>query len=173
MAESESVPIADLALKAVQEFRRHGEQGAYRLVSFLGRALDCQWGTYWAVDPQAQRLRPLQWWSSEALATQRFRRDTVVRELALNEGVPGQVWKTGLSLCSDDIIAVMSLPRSLYAKAMGMQSGLWIPVRSDEVTYGVVELLRRVSWPFDRLFVTEMDRLGRELGQACERGAKP
>lgn len=172
MPDSEPVPITDHVIRAVQEFRRHGEQGAYRLIAYLGRAFDCQWGAYWAVDPQAQRLRPLQWWSPEALASQRFRRDTVVRELALNEGVPGQVWKTGLSLCSDDIIAVMSLPRSLYAKAMGMQSGLWIPIRGDRTTYGVIELLRRMTWALEPPPISEMDRLGRELGQACERGAK-
>lgn len=172
MPDSESAPSADLALRAAQEFLRQGEAGALRLIAFLGRALDCQWGTLWGVDPRGQRLLPLQWWTPEALAAQRFRRDTVARELAFNEGVPGQVWKTGATRVSDDIVGVMSLPRSLYAKAMGMQSGLWIPIRSNEATFGVIELLRRVRWSPGPSFLAEMDRLGRELGQACERGAK-
>jgi hypothetical protein len=139
------------------------------LITFLCRWFDCQWGTCWHVDAKKLLLTPACCWNNESLRVEKLRRHTDGRRLALGEGTAGLVWRTGVPVCTSDLVRDMCLPRSLDAGAAGLRGGIWFPICSEITTYAVVELLGQHYWVCDERFIGELKTLGLELGRGWAR----
>ena len=108
----------------------------------LARIFNCQWATYWVVEPQLKKLMCCMNWKDPKINLEILHAETKTRQLALNEGVPGQVWGSKKVFLSDDLEMEMALPRSIYAYEAGLRHGIWIPVvYNGQPVYGVIELL--------------------------------
>lgn len=129
----------------------------------LAAALDCDWATYWKVDAVAMTLRAAVVWSKPGLQTASLQSNTVGRRLSLSEGTAGHVWRSRHSIWTTELVRDMCLPRSLDARAAGMQGGIWIPVQTDAEVFGVVEMLGAKIPPPRRSLLAAADRLGLEL----------
>lgn len=88
------------------------------------------------------------------------------RSLTRSECAAGDVCQTAEPVRTDHIIRDMRPPRSLDATE-GLRGGVWLPTRSDTVTFNVGELLGRHYGPSAERFLGELKTLGRELGIAC------
>jgi hypothetical protein len=137
------------------------------LIPFFCAWFDCQWGTYWHVDSTKLLLTPAFCWGNESVRAEKLRRDTATRSLTLSEGTAGHVWQKGIPICTDNLVRDMCLPRSLDASESGLRGGIWFPIRTEQRTYAVVELLGRHSWKRDERFIEALTVLGFELGKVC------
>jgi hypothetical protein len=141
---------------------------ASELLKLLAGASGSEWGTYWQVDSAALLLRPISTWSPESLPRPLLERDTRSRTLSLSEGNAGHVWRSQKPIWTTDLIKDMCLPRSLDAAASGLHGGIWFALKSDQVVYGVVELLgTRLPQP-DMDALLALERLGIRLGNWIE-----
>lgn len=171
----ESSPGQHLArlLKRTLESSKDIESAAPALLEAIAKRFDCQWGTYWKVDFDRRVLRPIAMWNDKATALSPLVVHTRTRVFTLNEGVAGQVWKSGKPICTSDLIRDMCLPRSLSAKTAELSGGIWFPVRADQTTYGVIELLAKHSWPKSQQLIDELASVGDFIGASLPERRKP
>ena len=135
------------------------------LLEVIAKSFHCQWATYWKVDSDQRALRVSANWSENPKAVARLLLDTQTRVLTLSEGAAGHVWKSGKPVCTSDLIRDMCLPRSLDAKSAGLSGGIWFPVRAEQVTHGIIELLGKHSWPHDEQFLDQLVIIGGFIGE--------
>jgi GAF domain-containing protein len=149
----------------------HAEKAAEEMLETLASALGCEWGTYWEVDGEAMRLRAMATWSVPGLPAEKVDRlamDTRSRSLSLSEGNAGLVWRSRKPLWTVDLVRGMCLPRSLEARELHLQGGIWFAIKTETTVYGVVELLgQEVPEPNDEL-LAGIELLGIRLGHAFE-----
>lgn len=167
--KTKSLQFAKLTESAVGILNKVADpkSAAPELIPFLCGWFDCQWGTYWHVDSTKLLLTPAFCWNNELCRADKLRRDTDARSLTLSEGTAGHVWRMGNPVCTENLVRDMCLPRSLDASEAGLWGGIWFPIRNDQATYAIIELLGRHYWNCDERFMGELTRLGAELGGVC------
>ena len=138
------------------------------LLEMLAQWFNCQWATYWKVDSKDLVLRAVATWTEETIATDSLLKDTTSRTLALGEGTAGQVWRSGIPVCTSDLIQDMCLPRSLDARAAGLTGGIWFPICAGEETWAVVELLGKHYWKTDPRLIDQLRLLGESIGKSLQ-----
>jgi hypothetical protein len=152
------------ALREILERVHDIDTAGCPVLAALARAFAVQWATYWKVDVDARKLHALATWTENPRRLERLLRDTKTRTLALSEGAPGHVWRSGRPLCTSDLIRDMCLPRSLNAQEAGCTTGIWFPVQANETTLGVIELLGKDSWPDTQQFLDQLVTIGNFIG---------
>ena len=138
------------------------------VLEVLAHAANCEWAMYWKVDGAQHVLRPAATWRAPTVASPQLERDTAGRMLTLSEGTAGHVWRTRKPIWTTDLVRDMCLPRSLDAKYAGLAGGIWFAVKTDEVVYGVIELLGRDVAPSGEALLVEIEHLGILLGRAVQ-----
>ncbi len=132
----------------------------------LSNVFNCQWATYWVVDPQIKKLNCCMNWKDSEINVDILYAETKTRQLTLNEGVPGQVWGSKKVFLSDDLEMEMALPRSIYAHEAGLRHGIWIPVvYNGQPVYGVIELLSVQKPVISQEIVSLLAQFGFEIGK--------
>lgn len=145
------------------------DQVASDILEELGKAFLCDWGTYWKVDPTTLTLIPAAIWSLSPLSTNRLIKDTQNRHLTLSEGNAGHVWRSKTPFYTTDLVKDMCLPRSLDALEAGLQGGLWFALKTEQVVYGVLELLGKNLPPITPEVLLNIEILGLKLGEKIEK----
>jgi len=146
------------------------EKAAPKLIELVATALNCDWGTFWSVDPKAQVLRPGAIWIRRSGPDMRaLEKDTRGRVLSMSEGTAGHVWRSGKAVWSTDIVKDMCLPRSLDAHTAGLSGGIWFSVMTPTRVYGIFECLGTKLPGAGADVLEELERLGRKMGKELER----
>jgi GAF domain-containing protein len=144
------------------------ESVAPQILEELGRALRCEWGTYWQVSEQFLRLEPLLTWVEQGFAAPNLERDTKGRTLSTSEGTAGHVWRSRKPVWTLDLIKDMCLPRSLDANRSGLTGGIWFALKTEDRVFGIIELLgRHVTPPTEELLV-DIESFGFRLGHLLQ-----
>jgi hypothetical protein len=156
--------LTELLKEVLESFEDIGS-AVPAVLAILATRLDGSWAAYWKVDSDAHVLRAITTWSENPTVLRPLSRDTQSHDLALSEGVPGQVWRSGKPNSSSNLIRDMCLPRSIAAQSGGLSAGIWFPVRADHETHGVMELLGKQPWPNDREFHEQLTILGELIGE--------
>jgi hypothetical protein len=152
-------------LAEAMESSKDIDSAAPALLEIFARSFHCQWATYWKVDSDQLVLRAIATWCEDPTALAHLLLDTKTRALAMSEGAAGHVWRSGKPICTSDLIRDMCLPRSLEAKSGDLSGGIWFPVRAQQVTHGIIELLGRHSWPNDEQFLDQLVIIGGFIGE--------
>jgi len=152
-------------LTEAMESSKDIDSAAPALLEVIAKSFHCQWATYWKVDSDRRVLRAIATWTENSAVLTPLLLDTQTRALTLSEGAAGQVWRSGKPICTSDLVRDMCLPRSLDAKSAGLSGGIWFPVRADQVTYGIIELLGKQSWPNDQQFLDQLLIIGEFIGE--------
>jgi len=139
-------------------------QVSQKTLEELGRALHCQWGTYWSVSAELQQLRPFVTWTEQGLNAPDLNRNTKNRTLSLSEGTAGHVWRSKKPVWTLDLIQDMCLPRSLDATKSGLTGGIWFAVRTEDTVYAVIELLGHNVIPPSQELILGIESFGIHLG---------
>lgn len=142
-----------------------GDVGVSALKSLAG-LINCEWATYWKVDPLSQSLKPFCYWASDPSRVVRLEQHTVTRALSLSEGTAGQVWRNQKLVWSQNIVGDMCLPRSLDATAAGFSAGIWFAVQTPHAVYGVVELLGKNIPSGTDAWKIIVERIGFAMGES-------
>jgi hypothetical protein len=138
------------------------------LLKRLGVDLGCDWGTVWKVDTVHHQLCPFATWSSPSYEAPALMRDTRRRNLSLSEGNAGHVWRSQKPIWTVDLVRDMCIPRSLDAIDAGLRGGIWFAIKTERVTYGVIELLGHDLPPPTAELLAGVEILGIRLGEAVE-----
>lgn len=159
---------------AARLFQKSNVQGAPppEFIKALAGSLKCSWGTYWKVNPATNKLRSVTIWSSLSTDTKKLDEKTKSKNLALNEGTAGQVWRTRKPFWTTNLIQDMCIPRSLGAEESGLDSGLWFAIKTGEIVYGVVELLGKGLPERNAETLLLIEQMGIELGQIIQLTSK-
>jgi hypothetical protein len=139
-----------------------------RTLAMISEAFHCQWATYWKVNTTDSCLEPVAVWRQRQLAGEALGRHTHERRLSLNEGTAGHVWRSGKPVWSTKIVFDMCLPRSLDAKAAGLNNGVWFALKSDATVYGIVELLGDGLEEATQEALLAVEQFGASLGRLIE-----
>jgi hypothetical protein len=138
------------------------------LLEAIALAVRCEWAVFWEVHPAGKFLYAAVLWKDSQIAAQDLEQDTYARQLTMSEGAAGQVWRSRKPTWTTDIVRDMCLPRSLHAKQAGLQGGVWIPLKTVNAVYGVLELLGRHPVPARADTVVAVERLAVSLGCLME-----
>jgi sigma-B regulation protein RsbU (phosphoserine phosphatase) len=168
MTSTKSLQFAQLTKLTVEIVQRFSDlrSAGPELTRFLCQWFDCEWGTYWHVDENKDRLIAIFTWNKDSMPAQKLKSDTQSKSLGMSEGTPGQVWRSGRPVCTNDVVLGLCLPRSLDANAIGLRGGIWFPIRMKKRTFAVIEMLGQHYWSCDQRFVDELALLGFALGNA-------
>ena len=92
---------------------KHVEEVAPAVLELLAHAAGSERATYWTVDPELLRLRPIATWSAVALDALARERDVRQRTGSLGSGNAGHVWRNRKPLWSSSLVLDSTLPPSL------------------------------------------------------------
>jgi GAF domain len=134
------------------------------LLEEMALVFKCEWATFWQANLGRGFLYAAVVWTDGHIAAQRLEEDTYRRQLTASEGTAGHVWRTRKPIWTMDIIRDMCLPRSLDAKQAGLRGGVWIPLKTVDVVYGVIELLGHNPLPASEETIMEVEQLAVSLG---------
>ena len=159
--------LSDSALDGIRSGPNIGH-AAPSLLKLLAGATKCEWATFWKVDPDALVLRPIATLSSQEAPARQLELDTRNRTLSLSEGNAGHVWRTRRPIWTNDLVRDMCIPRSLDASASGLQGGIWFALKTDQVVYGVIELLGKKLPHSTEESIAAIEILGIKFGRLIE-----
>ncbi len=144
------------------------QEGIRRLLRAMGRALQWKVGLYWRVSDEGS-LHCEGMWSEDDFDASRFFEVSRATPLALGEGVPGGVWKTGQPLIADADDPALARVRPF--REVGLRSGFAFPITEAAGVTGVLEFydIRPLQFDVESL-VDAMGDLGRRIGEFLQRG---
>ncbi len=152
--------------KVSQLLRSHPnfEQATQRILEELGRALHCQWGTYWKASTDMRELSPFATWEESGFNALELNRDTKTRILSLSEGMAGHVLRSKKPVWTLNLNQDMCLPRSLDADKYGLTGGIWFALKTEDSVYAVIELLGHDVTPPAQELILGIESFGIHLG---------
>lgn len=156
---------ADRAIEALRASMPM-EEIARAVLDLLAPAASSHRATYWVIDTERQRLRPIAAWN--ASASPPAGPDVRHRPLSLSLSNAGHVWRSRKPLWSTSLLLDVSLPTAGDGADAGLHGGVWFALKSDTAMYAVIELVGRAFEPKTPENLTELERLGFRLGYALE-----
>jgi PAS domain S-box-containing protein len=155
------------------------EEALPRVLEELGTQFGWQFGAFWLLDDERQRMRAAAIWRSRAYPE--FEAATRANSFGRGRGIPGLVWQTGEPIWKSDVSEVDPWPRHVAAKRQALRGVFAFPVvtvqprgeapdsvnglaqrRTDVI--GVVELYSERAEPHDEQILTAMAAIGLQLG---------
>ena len=162
-----SIQIAFAEADRLLQSQKLDHDTAINVLKICGTALQCQWGTFWLVDPSVMLLNPIATWSNQ-LGTLKLEQDTQAKSLSLSEGNAGHVWRSKKPIWTVDLIKDMCIPRSLDAETAGLHGGIWFALKTERAVYGVIELLGVDLPEADDELLAGIEILGIHFGKIIE-----
>jgi PAS domain S-box-containing protein len=139
------------------------------LLEAMGSALHWDVAAAWEIGDDGT-MACVATWAADGVDSDRFESATRLLRLGRGEGLPGRVWHLGRPARIPDLSADTNFPRAEAARRAGLCCALALPVRGARGVIGAIELFARRQIPSDRALIQTMASLGRQIGQAIERG---
>jgi len=89
--------------------------------------------------------------------------------IARGIGLPGQVWEANAPVFLLNDGDDQKFPRSKFASACGLRTGIGFPIKFGSKFYGVIEFLTRRELVFDEPKIIMLEAIGSEVGQFIQR----
>jgi PAS domain S-box-containing protein len=140
-----------------------------RLLRVIGEALGCQVGALWEVDPDQDRVRRVASWNAPGFHAPQFEAVSGEAAFERGQGIPGQVWESGMSVSIPYFKEDASYPRANAAAESGLAAAFAFPVRSGDDVVGVIEFFATRFTEVDSPHLEMFSALGRQIGQFTER----
>jgi len=102
-------------------------------------------------------------------AAERYRTDTRSARFQRGEGLPGLAWLSGQTQWTAQLDTEPAFERKPMAKALGLHTGVFVPVRGSHGTLGVVEFLGARRRPSEPDLMTLAESIAALLGQFIDR----
>lgn len=134
-----------------------------RLLAAVGTDLDWLIGSFWEVDPVAQKLSCRATWQSADLTTRESHQRSEDATYVLGQGIPGQVWA--------ERRAIWRTHRSPTADwdGGGLHTTFAFPIQTGTQVLGVLEFLGCKQYPHDPELIPLCRGLGESIGLFAQR----
>jgi PAS domain S-box-containing protein len=146
------------------------EPPAERLLSTLGRRLDWDVTTLWALSPNQELVCRNVWTRSPSVAPA-FAREKAANETSGSEALPRWVMEHGEPLWVADLMTDRRFMTDALVRD-GLQSAYAFPVRYRGACVGIVKMLSRHARERDPAVVELMDAVGGHLGELLHASAQ-
>ena len=141
-----------------------------RVLEAIGQALHWDVGAMWDVPPGDDgALHCAEVWCARDFDPAGFLDVTRQTALAVGEGLPGRVLRTGEPSWITSIENDRNFPRADVAERVGLRSGMAFPVASPRGVRAVIEFFSRDPRSPDAELLATMASLGSQIGQFLER----
>lgn len=154
--------------RALAESNTIGE-GASKILQAICEGLGWEYGSLWAVDPDANVLRCAQTWQSLGDDAEEFETRSCDSVFSPGIGLPGKVWNDGHPVWIADVVEESNFPRSADAAKIGLHGACAFPIRFRSEILGVVEFLSRSIREPDPDLLAMMVTIGSQIGQFIQR----
>jgi PAS domain S-box-containing protein len=122
-------------------------------------------GLFWAPDEEGGTLRCLAGWSEPEARAEPLLALARERRLERGQGLLGRVWDDEAPEQAEDVAAAIGELTAEAVAPAGLRSAFAFPVRTDDETLGVIELLGPRWQELDDTFLESVRTLGRQIGQ--------
>jgi two-component system, cell cycle sensor histidine kinase and response regulator CckA len=122
----------------------------------------------WVVDRDDNKLHALTVWSHPDRDLDEFAAATLALAFGADEGLPGQVWSSGVPLSIPDFTTESRMPRRAAVERAGLHGAAGFPIVGAQSVIGVIELFSAAVQPPDPLLLSAMADVGSQLGQFVE-----
>jgi PAS domain S-box-containing protein len=144
------------------------EQATSAVLAEIGTTLGWDLGSFLLIDPDGKTLRAVSFWPDQSTPGP-LRQATQTRGFAKGEGLPGQVWQTGVLQWLPDAPASPAFIRVEAARREGVHAALAFPVVADKKLIGVVEFFSTSLREPDDSMSRTLTGLGLQIGVFLER----
>jgi PAS domain S-box-containing protein/diguanylate cyclase (GGDEF)-like protein len=135
----------------------------------VGQATGWDCGQAWAPTSDGTGLACRPVWYGDRKAFGRFRSVSEGTVFAPGVGLPGRAWANRRPAWLRDLAADTNFPRGPVAKAVGLRTGMAIPVLAGREVVAVLEFFVVEERPEDEELVTFISAIGALLGSALAR----
>ncbi len=136
-----------------------------RCLRAISRGLGWRFAAFWRWETRTERLRIEQSWHQPEMHLGEFSETCRNLSFGPEEGLPGQVWKSGLPEWISDFASEGDAKRRSTAASAGLHSVLAFPCRADELTLGVMEFFGSEIESPDQDLLRLGTALGNQIGQ--------
>ncbi len=127
-------------------------------------------GHAYLVEPAVRQLRPTAiWFAAQGDRFEPFRRETEVRPLSFDEGLPGAVYSTGRPQWIADLGAVSSFRRLVAAQSCGLRAAFALPLLVKQEVVAVLEFFNDRETASEPALLELLDYIGAQVGRIVER----
>jgi len=174
---------AAMAERATRERRRAADYAVTQVLAGAGTLTEaapgilraiCEnlgWdvGLLWTVDPDARRLRLVEFWHVPSVGMPRFEEASRTSVFVAGLGLPGRVWSGARPAWIEDLVLDANFPRAPAALEAGLHGGVGFPVMLREEVVGVIEFFSREIRRPDADLVQMFGTIGGQVGQFMDR----
>jgi PAS domain S-box-containing protein len=143
------------------------EEAAPKLLAAIARPMGRELAQYWRKE-EDDKLHCVVHWREEGFDFDAFERASRERPLALGEGLPGEVWKTGRPIWLGEALEAGVFNRAREAEEAGLHGGLAFPITSHDQCIGVIEVFSHAVRERDPEVYALTEVLGHQVGEFIE-----
>jgi PAS domain S-box-containing protein len=111
------------------------------------------------------------WFCGPADELRHFRTVSTESHFKSGVGLPGRVWKSKQPAWIEDVVSDLNFPRIQAARAVGLKTGVGIPILSGDEVIAVIEFFLRESRSENEALVNVISAVAAQLDLAIERKA--
>ena len=145
------------------------EEAMPRIMEAVGNSLEWDLGIFWRVDKQEGLLRCFNHWKASSIGAEEFIRVTTEKTFQRGEGLPGQIWESGVPIWMTDVMCDSRFLRSTAIVNEELHGAFGFPVRVAGEIEGVIEFFSRQVEESDEELLKMMADIGLKIGQFGER----
>jgi PAS domain S-box-containing protein len=145
------------------------EEAAPKILRTICEYLGWDLGTLWRIDDQSGVLRCALLWRKQLVEAAQFEAATRASTFAPGQGLPGQVWASGVAACISDVTQDRTFLRASVAVREGLHAAFAFPILSGGEVVGVIDLVSREVRHAESNLLEMMTALGSQIGQFIER----
>ena len=138
-------------------------------LSTIRQAFGWAYGSYWAVDAQAQLLRFAQ---ESGAVDEDFRRVTQAATFAPGVGLAGRTWRSRQLIFVEDLADVSDCSRAPVARAAGVRSGVCLPVTVDGAVVATMDFFTTTRLELSDSRRTTLEAVAELVSQTLARLAR-
>jgi PAS domain S-box-containing protein len=142
---------------------------ARKILPAICQQLEWDIGGLWIVERKTTRLHCVEFWHPPSREFETLAALSRVTALAMGEGLPGRVWKSGQPAWVPDLAGEPDFPGRPKAIEIGLHAAIAFPIKLRGETLGVIELLSAQVRPPDDDLAGMFATVGSQIGQFIER----
>lgn len=145
----------------------------------LSRILECfceifrsstwKWSAFWSLDAAAKELHLGGVWHTRGGGMEAFEAASRRLTFAPGVGLPGQVWASGVGVWIPDVAKDPEFQRASLTVQAKVHGACAFPIRYEQETLGVIELLSSEVQPPDSAMLRVLESVGCQIGQFIKR----
>lgn len=144
-------------------------ESARRISQVTCVGLEWDAGGSWIVDPDAEVLRCVDFFTAPSITINEFEKLTRSIAFKKGEGLPGRIWESGEPAWIDNIVEDSNFPRAAVARREGLHGAFGFPILLGREVLGVLDFFSREIMEPDDELLQLVGGIGRQIGQFTKR----